>query len=106
MMIGSIVWGQEYEYPYSHGKDRDPLNPLINERSEILITEEKGSKEIDDFLLQGVIYSLQGSTAIIDNELFKEGDVLGDYKIMKIESRRVILEKAGEKLILKWEEEQ
>lgn len=92
---------EDYKYPYSATQDRDPFLPLVNERGQILIAEEK---EMSDILLEGIIYSPQDSTAIINSEPFKEGDIFGDYKIIKIEPSKVLLRKDGEEFILKWEE--
>lgn len=94
------VFGQEYEYPYSSFKEHDPLKPLVNERGEILI---KDKKEMGDFLLQGIISSSDGSQAVINNDVFKEGDIFEGYTIKKIDAYKVIFEKEGEEFILNWE---
>ena len=77
------------------------MRPLIDKEGNILIKEKK---EGSSFVLQGIIYSPQGSVAIINNELLHEGDTLmGQFKVKKIESKGVVLEKEGKEYFLKWE---
>ncbi len=95
------VWAQNYKYPYSSFRERDPLKPLVDESGNILIKERK---QMGDFFLQGIIYSPTGSQVIINNEVYREGDKIEEYKIKKIEAYQVIFEKEGEEFILKWEE--
>jgi len=106
LVIG-FVWlfsfsclAQGFEYPYNSKKDRDPMNPLINERGQILILEKK---ESSDFLLQGIMYSEDGSKAVINNEIYSEGEVVDGHIIKKIGEYKVLLEKEGKEFILKWE---
>ncbi|UCC95316.1 MAG: general secretion pathway protein GspB [Candidatus Omnitrophota bacterium] len=97
------VHAEEFEYPYGILTHRDPLNPLVNSRGEVLL---KAKKESPDLFLQGIIYSEKGSAAVINNELFHEGDLFEGYSIEKIERRRVILKKDDKEVILKLEEEE
>lgn len=101
----SITAADDFKYPFNPLIDRDPLSPLVNERGEIIIKEKIKSVEIDNVILQGIIYSQEESIAIINNEMFQEGDSIGDYKIKKITSNGVFLDKNGEEYFLKWEEE-
>lgn len=100
-IFGFYLGAEDFKYPYNALTERDPLRPLINERGEILI---KDKNDMGDLFLQGVIYSPQGGTAIINNEMFVEGDMIGVYKVKRIEAKGVFLEKDGEDLYLKWEE--
>ena len=94
---------EEFKYPYNALTERDPLRPLISERGKILI-RDKNDMDISDLFLQGVIYSPRGSMAIINDEMFVEGDMYGVYKIKRIEAKGVFLEKKGKEFYLKWEE--
>jgi hypothetical protein len=100
LAVHFILDAQEFKYPYSSLKDRDPMRPLVNERGEVLIKEKK---ELGDSLLQGIIYSQEGSVAIINNEMYKESGIFQGYKIKKIEKNTVILERDGREFTLKWE---
>jgi len=87
-----------FEYPYRSFYDRDPLKPLVNKEGRIVITDKKRG-----FLLQGIIYT-DSYQALINNNLYRENDVIQGYRIRKIEKDKVILEKGGKKFILRWEE--
>lgn len=81
---------------------RDPFNPLISKGGLILIPQEI---EVSGLNLGGIIYSEQSSIAIINNEVLKEGDSLGEYTVFKIEEKKVILRTGREEFVLKLEEE-
>ncbi|RKY38454.1 MAG: hypothetical protein DRP76_04455 [Candidatus Omnitrophota bacterium] len=87
-----------FDYPYRSFYNRDPLKPLVNKEGRIVITDKRRG-----FLLQGIIYT-DSYQAVINNNLYRENDVIQGYRIKKIEKDKVVLEKGGEKFILKWEE--
>jgi Tfp pilus assembly protein PilP len=93
----SCAFCAEYKYPFSEA-DRDPLSALVGKNGKILIEKNIGMKS---FELRGIIYSNAGSIAMIEEELYKENDRLGDYIIVKIGKKKVILKKGKELLILK-----
>lgn len=100
-----ITAADDFKYPFDPLIDRDPLSPLINERGDIIVREKIPNVEIENIILQGIIYSQEGSIAIINNEMFYEGSNMGDYKIKKITSNGVFLDKSGEEYFIKWEAE-
>ncbi|MBU1122520.1 MAG: hypothetical protein KKF54_07505 [Candidatus Omnitrophica bacterium] len=85
-------------------KDRDPFSPLISRGGKILIPQDE---TVSNFVLKGIIYSQDRALAIINDEILKEKDNIGDYSILKIEEKRVILKSKDEdeEIILKLEEE-
>ena len=95
------VLTQNYKYPFDEDS-RDPLYPLIDRGGQILIPKEASAS---DFTLQGVIYSQNGSRAVISREILEQGDSIRGYTVLKIDEGRVVLEKNGEEFILKLEEE-
>lgn len=99
-IIEIVCFANEYNYPYSPFSERDPLRPLVNENGQLLI---EGKKQFKGFSLQGIMCSSEGRSAVINDELYKEGDVVGGYTIQKIDNYEVILEKDEEKVLLKWE---
>lgn len=88
------------KYPFS-SEQRDPFSPLITESGQMLIKKTMGP---GGFTLKGIIYSEDGSIAIIGDEVFKEHDIINDYKIMKITTKKVILKKGKNIIVLKLEE--
>jgi len=87
------------KYPFN-SEQRDPFSPLITEGGQLLIKKTIGPA---GFVLKGIIYSEGGSVAIIGDEVFKENDIINNYKIMKISKKKVLLEKGTDVIILKLE---
>ena len=100
MVVAFCGQAQEYTYTYAPFSERDPLRPLVNENGQILIKEKS---QFGGFILQGIMYSAGGSTAVINNELYREGDTVEGYTVKKVDEFEVILEKSGEEFSLKWE---
>jgi hypothetical protein len=88
------------KYPFN-SEQRDPFSPLITEGGQLLIKKTIGPA---GFVLKGIIYSEDGSVAIIGDEVFKENDIINNYRIMKISKKKVLLEKGKDVIILKLEE--
>ena len=100
IVLAFSAGAEEAKYPYSPFTDRDPLYPLVNERGDILVKEKR---EVGDIIIQGIIYSGDNSSVIINNEIFYQGDVYEEYTIKKIEPGGIIFEKDGGEYFLKWE---
>ena len=92
--------GQMHKYPFSPS-DRDPLDPLVSKSGLILIPQEL---DFTGLSLKGIIYSEKGAIAIINDEVLKEGDSIGEYTVIKIEEKSVVLKKGNEGFTLKLEE--
>ncbi|MCK9615276.1 MAG: hypothetical protein M0R48_07230 [Candidatus Omnitrophica bacterium] len=88
------------KYPFTN-EQRDPFSPLITETGQLLVKKNIGPAGL---VLKGIIYSKDGSVAIIGDEVFKESDIIDDYRVMKISRKKVILQKGKEVIILKLEE--
>ncbi|MCF7908109.1 MAG: general secretion pathway protein GspB [Candidatus Omnitrophica bacterium] len=87
---------------YSFGlNSRDPFVPLVSRNGLILIPRET---DVTNMELGGIIYSEEESVAIINNEVVKIGDMIGEYKVLTIERRKVILEKNNQGFTLELEE--
>ncbi len=92
---------KEYKYPFDE-YSRDPLYPLISKSGQIIIPKEAA---IADFVLQGVIFSEDGSRAVISNEIVKEGDNVRGYTVLQREEKEVVHGKGEDKFTLKLEGE-
>ncbi|MFA5008126.1 MAG: hypothetical protein WC546_02775 [Candidatus Omnitrophota bacterium] len=88
------------KYPFTN-EQRDPFAPLITKSGQLLVKKIIGPAGL---VLKGIIYSEGGSVAIIGDEVFKENDIINDYKVMKISRKKVILKKDNDIIILKLEE--
>jgi len=77
---------------------RDPFFPSA-EVSEGKEGQMKGH-HIASLALKGVAWKGQTPMALIGDKIVKEGDMVGEYKVISIQKNRVVLTKDGKKLIL------
>jgi len=88
-----------------HGK-RDPFIPLID-RDGNLLPEIRPAGSTVEINLEGILWDQRGeSYAIISGTVLREGDYFGDYKVINIERKRVILTRAGEEITINLSEEE
>lgn len=101
--VRAVCWSAEGDngYPFT-AKDRDPFSPLISLGGRILIPSDES---VSNFVLKGIIYSQDTALAVINDEILKEGDKIGDCIVIKVEEKKVILKSGEEEVILKLEEE-
>lgn len=88
--------------PFCFGEGRDPFSPLISKSGVLLIPREI---DLGGLAIKGIIYSQDSPVAIINDEVVKRGENIGDYLVLEIEEKRVILKKDDQEFILKLEEE-
>ena len=99
-----------FVYPFCFGEgndlfkiiDRDPFSPLISKSGILLIPREI---DLGGLAIKGIIYSQDSPVAIINDEVVGRGEKIGDYLVLEIEEKRVILKKDDQEFILKLEEE-
>lgn len=99
------LFAQE-EFTYDSKGKRNPFIPLVTSDGRLLKldTEEEHKSAV---FLEGIIYDKRGlSYAIVNGVVVRIGDRVGDYQVLKIEERKVILIKEGQiqELELKKEE--
>jgi len=98
-----------YPFCFGEGKyafkltDRDPFSPLISKNGILLIPREV---DLGDLVIKGIIYSKESPVAIINDEVVGRGENIGDYLVLEIEEKKVILKKGDKEFILKLEEEE
>ncbi|MBU1112265.1 MAG: hypothetical protein KKH93_00100 [Candidatus Omnitrophica bacterium] len=97
---GNLENKKSSTYVFSSSQ-RDPFSPLVSKNGLILIVREI---DIAGMVLGGIIYSQGESVAIVNDEVVKTGGFVGEYKVLSIEEKRVVLEKDGQEFILKLEE--
>jgi hypothetical protein len=87
---------------------RNPFIPLVSEEGKLLrltgSTPEpaKADQDMEPGMsvmhpcVQGIVVDPRGSSfAVVNDEIVKEGDAIGDYQIVKIAADRVIFQKDG-----------
>ena len=75
---------------------RDPMRPLIDAHGELV----SSSGMSGGFSVQGIIWSDEHPLAVIDDELFAEGDVVGPYTLLTIQSGGVVVQHGAETLFI------
>jgi hypothetical protein len=70
----------EYKAPGS----RDPFEPLVVEEKVTSVVAPEPPKELPNFTVQGLVWGGVFPQAIINDQVVKKGDVLGDVKIVEI----------------------
>jgi hypothetical protein len=88
-------------YLYSNSQ-RNPFHPLVDPYGKILIPKKI---DIGNLSLEGIIYSKTNPVAAINGEILGEGQQIGEFKILKIEKKKIILEKGNKKYNLTLEVE-
>ncbi len=88
------------EYPYSNN-DRDPFSPLVDSYGKILIPKKI---DIANLSLEGIIYSKKDPVAVINGEVLREQERIGDYIVLKVKRKEVILEKNNKTYALRLRE--
>lgn len=83
------------DYKYEASGQRNPFVPVITADGRIIQLESEGRKE--DVALEGIIYDKKGlSYAIVNGQVIKVGDTLGDSRVLKIEKNKVVFIKDGQ----------
>ena len=75
----------------SHGK-RNPFIPLVTSAGVLLRLEDSEEKKPGgDLALEGIIYDEKGiSYAIVNGNVVKVGDSVGDYQVLKVQKNKVV----------------
>ncbi|MCM8789698.1 MAG: general secretion pathway protein GspB [Candidatus Omnitrophica bacterium] len=93
------------EFVYDSKGAYDPFIPLITPDGRLIKLNPKGSS--GGLVLEGIMYEKQGdSYAVVNGEILKEGDILGEYQVIKIEQEKVIFSKGAQVIEVKTEEEE
>lgn len=88
---------EEFQYD-SRGK-RNPFIPLVTSDGKLLKLEAEENANVEGLLLEGIIYDKNGlSYAIVNSNVVKVGDMLGDIQVLKIEPDKVTFIKEGQTL--------
>lgn len=97
LIFGFYLFSQEpFKYD-PHGK-RDPFSALVDKEGNLL-PEARPVDSAVELNLEGILWDGKGdSYAIINGTVLKGGDLLGDYKVIKIEEKKVILSRGEEEI--------
>jgi hypothetical protein len=81
---------------------RDIFAPLISVPGAVLHPIAQGSpKQLSSFKLRGVIVGGGGAIAMINDQLLRTGEWIGEYQVVRIEKKAVFLASDSERIELK-----
>ena len=95
----------EEEFVYDAKGRRDPFIPLVTPDGRLLKLEQE--EGVSGLLLEGIIYDKNGASyAIVNGEVVRIGDEVGDYQVLKIEEKKVVFIKEGQTVELELKKEE
>jgi len=101
LLFLGLGYAQDKEkFVYPDDIFRDPFEPLVSKNGDINV---KLIKQRGSLHLNGIVYDetdKQGSFALINNNLVKTGDIIGKYKVERIEKNKVVLKRGDKEVIL------
>jgi len=94
LAFSTCCFAQE-QFVYDSKGKRDPFIPLVTPDGRLLKLEQE--EGVAGLLLEGIIYDKNGtSCAIVNSEIVRIGDKVGEFQVLKIEEKRVIFIKEGQ----------
>jgi hypothetical protein len=97
------LFAQE-QFTYDAKGKRDPFIPLVTPDGRLLKLEKE--ETASGLLLEGIIYDEHGlSYCLVNGEVVRVSDKIGDYQVLKIEKNKVIFIKSGQTLEVELKEE-
>ncbi len=89
------------QFRYDSKSARDPFVPLISEEGGVA-SDAYNIASFGEVRLEGIIWDASGnSMALINGEMVKEGDMLGDMKVLKTEKDSVKLNIGQEEVVIR-----
>ncbi len=72
-------------------------------RQQVVVAKRRSRKKVKrpTFKLKAISYRAEGSVALINDRVVKVGDVLSGYKVLKIDSRQVVLWNGKNRIVLR-----
>ncbi len=100
----SLIFAQD-EFKYDAKGKRNPFIPLVTPDGRLLRLEKE--KTASGLLLEGIIYDEHGlSYCLVNGEVVKVSDKVGDYQVLKIEKNKIVFIKGGQYLEVELKEEE
>jgi competence protein ComGC len=90
LAFGVSVFAQD-DFIYDAKGKRNPFIPLVTNEGRLIKLDKEEEKGSSDLVIDGIIYDKQGSSyAIINGQVVSVGDYAGEYRVLKVESDRVV----------------
>jgi type II secretory pathway component PulC len=83
------------DYKYEPLGKRDPFVPLIG-GSKPIVAKLEDITSVDDIKVEGIAIGAQGKrVAILNGEVLKENDKVGEVEIKKVDKKSVVIQMGG-----------
>jgi hypothetical protein len=93
----------EEPFRYDGGGLRDPFLPLVTEGGALVNYDRDPA--VSELVLEGIVFDGSRSLAVINGDIFQEGQKVGLYLLDRIASDRVLLSRDGETFMLQLNKE-
>ncbi|MBI5416091.1 MAG: hypothetical protein HZA29_04675 [Candidatus Omnitrophica bacterium] len=109
VLFSPVIWAlsqaEEQAFVYDdHGK-RDPFWPLVGPTGNIINYDKES--HASDLKIEGIISTANGQNlAIIDGQVVKKNDLVGDFLVVEIRKDRVVLTQGQQRFELKFNKEE
>lgn len=99
-----VVSGATDDERYNAKGKRNPFIPLVTSDGRLMnIQDEEATSAVN---LEGIIFDKKGiSYAIVNGDVVKVGNKVGEYQVLKIEEKKVIFIKEGQPLEIELKKE-
>lgn len=99
VILSSFIYSAE-QFIYDNKDTRDPFVPLVTQQGKIT-TGLQSIGSVKDIVLEGIVWDPKGGSIVIINQnILKENDYIGDYQITKIQPNRVVLKKGDKEYVV------
>jgi len=90
---------------YDSKSKRNPFIPLVTADGRLVNLDKEETKA--DLSIEGIVVDKYGrSYAIVNGSVVAVGDMVGDYRVLKIEDKRVIFIRGGQTRAVKLDKEE
>ena len=91
---GPLAGDKKAGFVYDKGARRNPFIPLVTSDGRLLKLDKQ--EVTGDLSLEGIVYDKQGiSYCLVNGQVLKIGDIVGDYQLLKIEEKKAVFLKEG-----------
>jgi hypothetical protein len=105
LLMTSSVHAQEEKFVYGDHGRRDPMKPLVSPT--ITFVDYETDFRVTDLRLEGIMSGQDGqSIAVINGQIVKTNDKVGEFVIMRITTDTVELKGGEQKFQLKLKKEE
>lgn len=81
----------EGDFVYDAKGKRNPFIPLVTNEGRLIKLDKEDDAGAKDLVIDGIIYDKQGlSYAIINAQVVGVGDYVGEHRVLKVESDKVV----------------